>query len=102
MNIEDEYKDAQFYLENTKRKRIPPEITDTLRLTQEFNQKFFDIYKKQINISCFSVMMDDIKNYRPLSELQLTQIESLSEEEKIKIIKIYNTMFASIEYIING
>jgi hypothetical protein len=47
-------------------------------------------------------MMDDIKNYRPLSELQLTQIESLSEEEKIKVIKIYNTMFASIEYIING
>jgi hypothetical protein len=32
MNIEDEYKDA--YIENTKSKRIPPEITDTLRLTQ--------------------------------------------------------------------
>jgi hypothetical protein len=46
-------------------------------------------------------MKDDIKNYRPLTDIQLTQIEDLTENEKIEIIKTYNIMFASIENVIN-
>ena len=32
-------------------------------------------------------MRDDIKNYRPLTDIQLIQLEDLTENEKIEIIK---------------
>jgi hypothetical protein len=78
-----------------------PDQTNTLRLTQEFNEKFFSHTRKSINITNLSIMKDDIKNYRPLTDIQLTQLEDLTENEKIEIIKTYNIMFASIENIIN-
>jgi hypothetical protein len=78
-----------------------PERTDTLRLTQEFNDKVFNHTRKSIDITNLSIMKDDIKNYRPLTDIQLTQIEDLTENEKIEIIKTYNIMFASIENVIN-
>lgn len=77
------------------------ERTNTLRLTQEFNEKFFNQTRKSIDITNFSIMKDDIKNYRPLTDIQLKQIEDLTETEKIEIIKTYNIMFASIEDFIN-
>jgi hypothetical protein len=77
------------------------EITNTLRLTQEFNDMFFNHTRKSIDITNLSIMKDDIKNYRPLTDIQLTQLEDLTENEKIEIIKTYNIMFASIENIIN-
>jgi hypothetical protein len=78
-----------------------PDRTDTLRLTQEFNEKFFSHTRKSIDITNFSIMKDDIKNYRPLTDIQLTQLEDLTENEKIEIIKTYNIIFASIEKLIN-
>jgi hypothetical protein len=77
------------------------ERTNTLRLTQEFNDRFFNHTRKSIDITNLSIMKDDIKNYRPLTDIQLTQIEDLTENEKIEIIKTYNIMFASIENLIN-
>ena len=78
-----------------------PDRTDTLRLTQEFNKNFFSHTRKSIDITNISIMKDDIKNYRPLTDIQLTQLEDLTENEKIEIIKKYNIMFASIENLIN-
>jgi hypothetical protein len=75
--------------------------TNTLRLTQEFNERFFRYTRKCIDISNISIMKDDIKNYRPLTDIQLTQLEDLTEAEKIEIIKTYNIMFSSIENLIN-
>jgi hypothetical protein len=46
-------------------------------------------------------MKDDITNYRPLSEQQLIQVETLTETEKIELIKLYNTTFNTIENIVN-
>ena len=74
---------------------------DTLRLTQEFNEKYFDEIKKNIEISDLSVMKDDIKNYNPLTPVQLLQLDKLTELEKIDIIRLYNTMFSTLEDIIN-
>ena len=95
------------------------EITDTLELTQEFNEKFFTPFhiedkksnrlrninrfnedwfentRKSIYITQFLIMKHDIKNYRPLTEIQISQLDTLTEEEKTEIIKIYNTMFSS-------
>lgn len=80
--------------------RCKEERTDTLRLTQEFNKKFFNQTKKSIEITHLSIMKDDIKNYRSLTELQLTQLETFTEEEKIEIIKTYNIMFSSLENVL--
>ena len=77
------------------------ERTNTLRLTQEFNENFFSHTRKSIDITNISIMKDDIKNYRPLTDIQLTQLEDLTENEKIEIIKTYNIMFSSIENLIN-
>jgi hypothetical protein len=79
-----------------------PKRTDTLRLTQEFSEKFFMETMKRIEITDLSVIMDDIRNYRPLTETQLAQLPTLSDSKKIEIIKTYNTMFASLENIINA
>ena len=46
-------------------------------------------------------MKDGITNYRPLSQEQLIQVETLSDTEKIELIKLYNTMFNTLENIVN-
>jgi hypothetical protein len=79
-----------------------PKRTDTLRLTQEFSEKFFMETMKRIEITDLSVIIDDIRNYRTLTETQLAQLPTLSDSKKIEIIKTYNTMFASLENIINA
>jgi len=72
-----------------------------LRLTQEFSEKFYIFTQKCIEITPLSVIIDDIKNYRQLNDIQFTQLDVMTHEEKIKIIKIYNKMFSSLENIIN-
>ena len=42
-------------------------------------------------------MKDDIKNYKPLTPNQLSQLDKLTELEKIDIIHLYNTMFSTLE-----
>ena len=75
--------------------------TDTLILSQEFNERLFNQIGKSINITDCSVMKDDIKNYRVLTDIQLKQLYTLTETEKIEIIKTYNIMFSTIENLIN-
>jgi len=79
---------------------IVKERTNSLLLTEEFNAKLYNTTRKSIDITNLSIMKDDIKNYRPLTDIQLKQIEDLTEAEKIEIIKTYNIMFASIENLI--
>jgi hypothetical protein len=117
MNIDnnkndEEYKDAYFVI-NYKTNNISNisnifnknedniERTDTLRLTQEFNESFFKYTKKYIEITPFSRMVDDIKNYRPLTDLQIKELETFTNDEKYKIIKIYNNMFSTLKDFIN-
>jgi hypothetical protein len=69
-------------------------------LTNEFKERFFNKTQKHINITNMCVMKGEIANYRPLTDIQLAQLEYLSETEKIEIIKTYNCMFASIESLI--
>ena len=87
--------------DNDKTIQPKPNRKSTLRLTQEFNEKYFTQFRKSLLISNFSIMKDDITNYRVLSEEQLIQVETLSDTEKIELIKLYNTMFNTIENIVN-
>lgn len=87
--------------EQSKIDNLSIERTDTLRLTREFNEKFFKTTRKTCCITNFSIMKDDIKNYRPLTDMQISQIDTLTENEKTEIIKIFNIMFSSyIENVI--
>jgi len=76
------------------------ERTDTLRLSQDFNKKWSNCSKISIDITNFSIMKDDIKNYRELTVIQLIQVETLTDIEKIELIKIYNIMLNSIKDLI--
>jgi hypothetical protein len=76
-------------------------LHDTLKLTEKFNETFFKNTRKSIKISPFTIIKDDIKNYRKLTHEQLVELENFSHEDKLEIIKIYNIMFASIENLIN-
>ena len=76
------------------------ERTNTLRSTQEFNEKFFCDTRKSIDITNLSIMKDDIKNYRELTDIQLEQLQELTETDKIELIKTYNVMLASIKDLI--
>ena len=40
----------------------------------------------------YSIMKDDIVNFRPLTGEQITQLETLTEIQKIELIKLYNKM----------
>ena len=107
---DEEYNDTLFIIKHTPTQSNPTqpnpthknneETTDTLRLTQEFNEKFFALTKKSIYITNLSIIIDDIKNYRPLTDLQITQLESLTKEERLKVIKTFNTMFLSLESLL--
>jgi len=87
--------------DNNKIIQPKPNRKSTLRLTQEFNEKYFTQFRQSLSITNFLIMKDDIKNYRPLSEQQLIQVETLTETEKIELIKLYNTIFNTIEHIVN-
>jgi hypothetical protein len=89
--------------DNDKIIQPKPNRKSTLRLTQEFNEKYFTEFRKRksLLIGNFSIMKYDITNYRPLSEQQLIQVETLSDTEKIELIKLYNTMFSTLENIVN-
>jgi hypothetical protein len=99
--MDDEYKDVYYWINYEKSIKNTLEINDTLLLTKEFNKNFFNKTRKSIEITNFSIMKDDIKNYRILTQIQLTQLQDLTELEKIEIIKTYNIMFEFIKDFIN-
>ena len=68
---------------------------DTLRLSKEFNEKHLN--KIILKIDDYSIMKDDIVNFRPLTGEQITQLETLTEIQKIELIKLYNKMFITLE-----
>jgi hypothetical protein len=55
---------------------------------------------KNLEFDTYSILKDDITNYRKLSEYQLLYIEHLTEMQKIEIIKLYDRMFHSIKDIL--
>ena len=87
--------------DNDKTIQPKPNRKSTLRLTQEFNEKYFTQFRQSLSISNFSIMKNYITDYRPLTEEQLIQVETLSDTEKIELIKLYNTMFNTLENIVN-
>ena len=87
--------------DNDKIIQPKPNRKSTLRLTQEFDEKYFTQFRQSLSISNFSIMKHDITNYTPLSKQQLIQVETLSDTEKIELIKLYNTMFSTLENIVN-
>jgi hypothetical protein len=87
--------------DNDKIIQPKPNRKSTLRLTQEFNEKYFTQFRQTLSISNFSIMKEDIRNCRPLTEEQLIQVETLSDTEKIELIKLYNTMFNTLENNVN-
>ena len=101
MNTYDYKDDNDNSLSQPKTKPKPkPKRSDTLRLSQEFNEKYFNEIKKNIEITHLSVMKDDIKNYKPLAPMQLLQLDKLTELEKIDIIHLYNDMISTLEDMI--
>jgi len=80
--------------------RSRPTRSNTLRLSQEINEKYLSELRKNIEITDFTVMKDDIKNYNTLTPMQLLQLDKLTEAEKIELIHLYNTMISTLEDII--
>jgi len=68
-------------------------------LQKEYNEDYFKKVIEYMNLSQFSIMKDDIKNYNKLTEFQIDHLINLNEDEKIEIIKIYNNMIETIEYL---
>lgn len=68
---------------------------DPLRLSKEFNEKHLN--KIILKIDDLSIMKDDIVNFRSLTGEQITQLETLTEIQKIELIKLYNKMFITLE-----
>lgn len=81
--------------------KLKPSRSDTLRLSQEFNEKYFNEIQKNIEINDFSVIKHDITNYRPLTKIQISQLETLTEKEKIELIKLYNTIIETLDNIMS-
>jgi hypothetical protein len=67
------------------------DITKFIELTRENNKNSTNILSTD-----FMRMKNDIRNYRELSKQQIDNIEKLDENQKIEIIKLYNTMFSIV------
>jgi hypothetical protein len=68
---------------------------DDVKLIKTLTQKYTNNTNKIRTID-FMLMKDAIRNYRELSKEQIDNIEKLDENQKIEIIKLYNTMFSII------
>jgi hypothetical protein len=68
--------------------------------SNEIYKKFFKRSGISLEISPFVIMKDDIRNYRRLNSFQISYIEKLTEEEKIEIIKIYDTIISDIHLLV--
>jgi len=49
--------------DNNKIIQPKPNRKSTLRLTQEFNEKYFTQFRQSLSITNFLIMKDDIKNF---------------------------------------
>jgi len=60
-------------------------------------------YNKSFEINSFKMLKDSIRNYKKLNEYELLAISRLSDDEKMEIIKLYNTVLSSLvdDIIIN-
>jgi len=88
------------YKEDKHNSSSKPKRHDTLRMSQEFNEKYFNEIRKNIEITDLTFMKHDIKNYKVLTPVQLLQLDKLTEQEKIDIIHLYNTMISTLEDMI--
>jgi len=70
---------------------------DSLRLSKAFNEKYLN--EIILKIDNLSIMKEDIVNFRPFTYEQLLQLETLTETQKIELIKLYNTMFITLENV---
>jgi hypothetical protein len=70
-------------------------------ITHTINQIGFK-YNKSFEINSFKMLKDSIRNCKKLNEYELLAI-SLSDDEKMEIIKLYNTVLSSLvdDIIIN-
>jgi hypothetical protein len=66
---------------------------DDVKLIKTLTQNYTNNANK-IRITDFILMKDTIVNYRELSKEQIDNIEKLDENQKIEIIRLYNTMFS--------
>jgi hypothetical protein len=51
-------------------------------------------YNKSFEINNFKLLKDSICNYKKLNEYELMAISKLSDNEKMEIIKLYNTLIS--------
>jgi len=71
-------------------------------ITYTINQIGFK-YNKSFEINSFKMLKDSIINCKKLNEYELLAISTLSDDEKMEIIKLYNTVLSSLvdDIIIN-
>jgi hypothetical protein len=71
-------------------------------ITYTINQIGFK-YNKSFEINSFKMLKDSIRNCKKLNEYELLAISRLSDDEKMEIIKLYNTVLSSLvdDIIIN-
>ena len=55
-------------------------------ITMSINKKLIDEFGKGIEISMLTIIKDFIRNFKPLNDFQLDNLNKLSEDEKIEII----------------
>lgn len=53
-------------------------------------------YNKSFEIDSFKMLKDSIRNCKVLNEYELLTISRLSDDEKIEIIKLYNTVLSIV------
>lgn len=53
-------------------------------------------YNKSFEIDSFKMLKDSIRNCKVLNEYDLLTISRLSDDEKMEIIKLYNTVLSIV------
>lgn len=55
-------------------------------------------YNRSVDIDYFTMMKDDIKNYRPLNKYQLEYIKNMNHKDKDEIISVFNEVVTSLHH----
>lgn len=73
--------------------------SDTMSLTASVNNKIMTSRGRSMEINTFTVLKDDIMNYRPLTEFQKMSIEHLTDQQKTELILLYDKMIINVNVL---
>jgi hypothetical protein len=64
--------------------------------------QYYKLHEKKffLDLDYFNIIKDDIRNYRSLNDYQIEYLRNISEDQKIELFKIFNSVLKNMNEIL--